>query len=67
MDIVKSLGVDEVFDYRETDIHSLGRTFDAVIDYSGVIDTLDKATSLLKLGGQFISTIPSPSLMNTVA
>ena len=64
---VTSRGADEVFDYRETDILSSGRTFDAVIDYSGSLATYEMAAPLLNPGAEFISTVPNPDLMKSAA
>jgi NADPH:quinone reductase-like Zn-dependent oxidoreductase len=54
VDLVKSLGADEVIDYRTRDFSTL-RDIDLVIDTIGA-DTLNKSWSVLRAGGR-ISTL----------
>ncbi len=63
LDLVKSLGADEVVDYTQTDFTSLGRTFDAVIDAVGK-STFGACRRLVKPGGIYVSTDLGPWWQN---
>ena len=65
MDFVKSLGADEVIDYKTQKFEELLSDYDAVIDIVGG-DTYDKSFVVLKKGGVILSLIAQPNveLMN---
>lgn len=54
VDMVKSLGADEVIDYKQEDYTTLGHKFDVVFDAVGKISKA-KAKKVLKSDGTFVS------------
>lgn len=59
-ELVKSLGANQVINYREEDFSELLEDFDAVLDTMGG-DVLDKSFKVLKKGGKLISIAGQPS------
>jgi NADPH:quinone reductase-like Zn-dependent oxidoreductase len=63
LDLVRSLGADEVVDYTRTDFTRLDRTFDVVLDAVGK-STFGACRRLLKPDGRFLSTDLGPWWQN---
>jgi NADPH:quinone reductase-like Zn-dependent oxidoreductase len=63
LELVRSLGPDEVIDYTERDFTSLGPEFDVVLDAVGK-STFGACKRLLKPKGRFISTDLGPYWQN---
>jgi len=63
LDLVRSLGADEVVDYTQTDFTRLDRTFDVVLDAVGK-STFGACRRLLKPDGRFLSTDLGPWWQN---
>lgn len=63
VELVKSLGADEVIDYKTQDVSSLVRDVDVVADCAGG-ESQNKLFALLKSGGKLLSIagMPSPEL-----
>jgi 2-desacetyl-2-hydroxyethyl bacteriochlorophyllide A dehydrogenase len=59
IEMLKSLGADEVIDYTQNDIRKLGRTFDLFFDVYGNMP-LGKVWHQINASGVHVSTIPSP-------
>jgi NADPH:quinone reductase-like Zn-dependent oxidoreductase len=64
-DYVKSLGAEEVIDYRKTPVLSLGKKYSAIYDVASNLSFF-KARSLLLPGGHFVSLLPSPSVIGGI-
>lgn len=60
VDLLKSLGADEVIDYTKSDFSTL-RDLDVVFDTLGG-DVLDKSWQTLKRGGRLVSIISNPDV-----
>ena len=54
LDMLRSLGVEEVIDYTTTDFSRPGRTWDAVFDAVAKLDRADCKRALVS-GGQYLS------------
>jgi NADPH:quinone reductase-like Zn-dependent oxidoreductase len=63
LDLVRSLGADEVVDYTRTDFTRLDRTFDVVLDAVGK-STFGACRRLLEPDGRFLSTDLGPWWQN---
>lgn len=63
VELVESLGPDEVIDYTKTDITRIGRTFDLVLDAVGK-STFRACEPLVKPGGRYLSTDLGPWFQN---
>ena len=63
MDLVRSLGADEVIDYMKEDFTKIGQTFDFVFDAVGK-STFGACERLLKPGGIYCSTDLGPAAQN---
>jgi NADPH:quinone reductase-like Zn-dependent oxidoreductase len=63
INLVKSLGADEIIDYTKEDISKTTHTFDLVFDAVGKI-SFDTCKSILKDKGIYISTELGPNLQN---
>jgi NADPH:quinone reductase-like Zn-dependent oxidoreductase len=63
LDLVRSLGADEVVDYTRTDFTRLDRTFDVVLDAVGK-STFGACRRLLKPDGRYLSTDLGPWWQN---
>jgi len=61
---VRSMGADEVVDYRKADWRSLGKTFDVIFDAAGV-STFALARRHLSPTGFYINTFPHASMFLT--
>jgi NADPH:quinone reductase-like Zn-dependent oxidoreductase len=59
VDLVKSLGADEVIDYTKEDFSSLLRDYDIVLDTMGG-DIYRKSFTVLKKGGRLVSLLERP-------
>lgn len=62
VDMVTKLGSDIVIDYKQQNILTSGKTFDAVIDLSGKM-SYKAAKSILKKKGVYVHTSPGPKEM----
>ena len=60
LDYVRSLGADEVIDYRAQRFEEIVRDVDVVLDTLGGA-TLDKSFQVLKKGGVLVSTVQPPN------
>ncbi len=63
LEFVKSLGADDVYDYRATKLADLNKTFDTVIDYSGTIKSRSMIVHLLEEGANLITAVSHPELV----
>lgn len=63
VDLVRSLGADQVIDYTQTDFSRLERTFDVVLDAVGK-STFGACKRLLKPGALYLSTDLGPYWQN---
>ena len=63
MELVRSLGADEVIDYMKEDFTKIGQTFDFVFDAVGK-STFGACERLLKPGGIYCSTDLGPAAQN---
>jgi NADPH:quinone reductase-like Zn-dependent oxidoreductase len=59
--LARSLGVDELVDYRKTKFEDVVREVDLVLDLIGG-DTQERSFKVLKRGGIIVSTVQPPSL-----
>ena len=66
VEIVRSLGADEVVDYLREDFTKRGRRYDAIIDAVGKYSFL-KGRPALKPGGTYVATDLGAMLLETVA
>jgi NADPH:quinone reductase-like Zn-dependent oxidoreductase len=57
---IKSMGADEVIDYRLNDFTDLSQDVDLIINLVGG-DTLDRSYSLIRRGGKLLSLVAFPS------
>jgi NADPH:quinone reductase-like Zn-dependent oxidoreductase len=66
-DLVRSLGADQVIDYRTTSFEKIIRGMDVVLDTMGG-DTQTKSYEVLKPGGYIVSTVhpPDPSALEAL-
>jgi len=60
MDLVKSLGVDEVINYKSTKFEEELKNYDAVFDTLGG-ETLEKSFNIIKNGGKLVSVSGLPN------
>lgn len=60
IDLVNSLGVDEIVNYKEEQFEDILKDFDAVFDTQGGV-TLDKSFNVLKKGGKIVSVSGLPN------
>ena len=60
VEFAKSLGADEVIDYKNQDFEKILKDFDAVF-VTGGADVADKSFKVLKKGGTIVSMIGAPS------
>jgi NADPH:quinone reductase-like Zn-dependent oxidoreductase len=58
VDLVRSLGADEVIDYRTTDFTATGETHDIVFDVVGN-SSFGRCRDSLNAGGRYLRTVPS--------
>jgi NADPH:quinone reductase-like Zn-dependent oxidoreductase len=59
---VRSLGADQVIDYRTTPLPELGEVFDLVFDVA-CTSSFHEAAPRLAHGGAYVTLLPSPSLL----
>ncbi|MDP4503163.1 NAD(P)-dependent alcohol dehydrogenase [Nonomuraea turcica] len=62
LELVKSLGADEVVDYTKEDFTRAGRTYDVVFDAAGK-SSFSRSRRVLNSGGVYLSTVPSPGIL----
>ena len=60
LELAKSLGADEVIDYKNQDFTALVKDVDIVIDFAGG-ETQEKSFKALKKGGKLLSAVTPPS------
>lgn len=60
MDFVKSLGADQVIDYKNQNFEDILKNFDAVFDTVGG-ETLNKSFAVVKKGGTIVSMLGQPN------
>jgi NADPH:quinone reductase len=65
IELVKSLGADEVIDYRKTPALEISSTYNVVFDVASNLSFF-KARKLLKSGGRYVTLLPSPVVMGGV-
>jgi NADPH:quinone reductase-like Zn-dependent oxidoreductase len=61
-ELVARLGADRVIDYTRTDFTKEGRTYDVIFDVVGA-SSYGRCRRLLKPGGRYLTTVPSPAIM----
>jgi len=66
VELVRSLGADEVVDYRQQDFTKNGRTYDAIIDAVGKY-SFRRGRRALKPGGIYVATDGGRFLLETLA
>jgi NADPH:quinone reductase-like Zn-dependent oxidoreductase len=66
VELVRSLGADEVVDYRQQDFTKNGQTYDAIIDAVGKY-SFRRGRSSLKPGGVYVATDGGRFLVETIA
>jgi NADPH:quinone reductase-like Zn-dependent oxidoreductase len=59
--VVRSVGAEEVLDYRKVDLATCPPTYDVILDASGKA-SFSRSQSALKPGGFFVAVLPSLSL-----
>ncbi|MBS1953837.1 MAG: NAD(P)-dependent alcohol dehydrogenase [Cyanobacteria bacterium SZAS-4] len=59
IEFVRSLGADEVVDYKEQDIRTLSEKFDGIFDASAKLN-FAAATRMLTKHGVYVTTVPDP-------
>ena len=59
LELVKSLGADNVIDYTKTDLADITEKFDVVFDAVGKAD-IPKSIQLVKTGGRYIHAVATP-------
>lgn len=62
LDLVKSLGADQVIDYTAGDFTQSGQTYDVVFDAVGK-SSYSRCRKLLTPGGIYLTTVPSPAIL----
>lgn len=62
IDLVRSLGADEVIDYTKEDFTRTGRTYDVVFDAVGK-SSFRRCRRLLRPGGVYMTTVPSLAIL----
>lgn len=62
-DLVRSLGADEVIDYRTTDFTASGQTYDIVFDVVGN-SSFGRCRDSLDPGGRYLRTVPSLGVLS---
>jgi NADPH:quinone reductase-like Zn-dependent oxidoreductase len=62
LELVTSLGADDVLDYTTHDFTRAGRTYDVVFDAAGK-SSFSKSRRVLNSGGVYLSTAPSPGIL----
>ena len=62
VELVASLGADEVIDYRSTDFTTNGQTYDIVFDVAGK-SSFSRCRRSLNRGGRYLRTVPSLAIL----
>jgi NADPH:quinone reductase-like Zn-dependent oxidoreductase len=60
--LVARLGADRVIDYTRTDFTAQERTYDVIFDVAGA-SSYGRCRRLLKPGGRYLTTVPTPAIM----
>jgi NADPH:quinone reductase-like Zn-dependent oxidoreductase len=63
LDLVTSLGADEVVDYVKEDFTRASRSYDVVFDAAGK-SSFSRCGRVLKSGGVYLTTVPSPAILH---
>lgn len=63
LDLVTSMGADEVVDYVQEDFTRASRTYDVVFDAAGK-SSFARCKRVLKSGGVYLTTVPSPAILH---
>lgn len=63
IDLVRSLGADEVIDYKKYDFSAILKDFDVVLHSNKDVKVLEKSLAILKPGGTLISLTGPPTLI----
>jgi NADPH:quinone reductase-like Zn-dependent oxidoreductase len=63
LDLVTSLGADEVVDYTKEDFTRASRGYDVVFDAAGK-SSFGRCKRVLKSGGVYMTTVPSPAIFH---
>lgn len=62
VELVKRWGVDQIVDYRATNILEIGRQFDVVVELSDKLP-FKTGRALVKPGGKYVGSLPNPAEM----
>jgi NADPH:quinone reductase-like Zn-dependent oxidoreductase len=62
IELLQKLGADSVIDYTKTDLKNLDSTYDLIFDAVSYM-SVSLTRKLLKKGGAYVGTLPSPSKM----
>jgi NADPH:quinone reductase-like Zn-dependent oxidoreductase len=62
VELVKSLGADEVIDYKKTDFTQSGQRYDIIFDTVGK-SSFSKCKHILKPNGVYLTTVLSPAIL----
>ncbi|TVQ09689.1 MAG: NAD(P)-dependent alcohol dehydrogenase [Bacteroidetes bacterium] len=62
MELVKGFGAHHVIDYQKEDFTQLPEKFDIILD-AVAMSSAGKCSRILKPGGTFVTTVPSPAVM----
>jgi NADPH:quinone reductase-like Zn-dependent oxidoreductase len=62
VELVKSLGADQVIDYKKEDFTRTGQTYDIIFDTVGK-SSFSRCKSALKPGGIYLTTVITPAIM----
>jgi NADPH:quinone reductase-like Zn-dependent oxidoreductase len=62
LDLVRSLGADQVIDYLAEDFTKSGETWDVIFDAVGK-SSFARCKKCLKQGGYYLTTVPGPAIM----
>jgi NADPH:quinone reductase-like Zn-dependent oxidoreductase len=62
IELVKSLGADQIIDYTKEDFTKIGHTYDIIFDAVGK-SSFSQCKGLLSKSGVYLSTVPSPLMV----
>ena len=66
VDLVRSLGADEVIDYTTQDFTRIGQTYDVIFDAVGK-SSFRRCRRSLKQGGRYLTTVPTLAILPQMA